>query len=466
MLKGKSTIQLFDAETGAKVLEQSNTNLVTDALDIIANARDKAGLLKWWREKNAHDHAVVSPFLSMMPLYQRALGGILLWDESIAEDPSIMVPPADVSEVGHAGGDYSGDDLYRGSYNVNESGMIDGGYRHVWDFDTDKANGTIKCLSLTSWHGGNIGYHGCFSGDLYPRYCHFYFHSSNTYVSSETNTYGIIIGDEVTGSSFYLRTMEDGTLRLYRKNDKEVWYLKLKNLSKINLFTTAPECTERVVLPFTLASQYASVYVYNGQIHEISTPTVSQLRHRVFTLEGVQLIDKTVDLPFNYVHTDYHGPAVYRDGYYYCFPHSSTELIKVDEQGQEVSRMNFLNTTSDVVFSYAINEFNKEITFGIGIGNGGYSYVTYTLNAKDQLGVLSQGIYPCASHASRSSPPHAHYVKTDDPNSPFVYYSDPTYLSIIPMVNMGYLATINNLKTPILKTAAQTMKITYEIYEE
>lgn len=472
MLKGKSTVQLFDAATGAKVLEQSNTNLVTNALDNIANLREKSGILKWMRERqnNVHEHCTVVPYIPMIPLYQRALGGILLWDENIKEDPSIVIPPAGVKEVGHAGDNYGGDDLYRGSYNGNESGKISGGYRHVWDFDTDKANGTIKCLSLTSCHGGNIGYHGCFSGDLYPRYNHFYFHSSNTYTVTDPSTFGINVTGDTTGAAIYLRTMEDGTLRLYKRNDTSVWYLKLPDPSVIGLFTSELVYTEKVVLPITLTNQYAAVYVYKGQIHEISEISTDQLQHRIFSLEGEQVSSRTVNLPYKFSSLYHYSPAIYRNGYYYCFFHNDTYITKLDEQGQEVGKINFLSASNDAVYSVTINEYNEEITFGIYLGSGVSvtAYMTYTLSAEDEIGKLNYSTsYPCSSHWKvTSSPPHPQYVKTDEPNSTFVFFNDPYYSRIVPLVNTGYLATINNLQTPITKTSAQTMKITYEIYDE
>ena len=83
---------------------------------------------------------------------------IMLFDENIEENPEIIFKPVNVNIVGHAGSAYSGTNVMRGSYNTNESGEIENGYRHVWDFGTDKANGTIKCLSLTSLNGGNNAY--------------------------------------------------------------------------------------------------------------------------------------------------------------------------------------------------------------------------------------------------------------------------------------------------------------------
>lgn len=478
MLKGKSKIELFDAATGARLLEQHDSNLVTDALGIIANCKDKTGLLRWWIPGSPSNSTGIGeygeyltgcPARAMMPLYKRALGGVLLWDGNIAEDPSVVIPPAGIGEVGHAGGEYGGENIYRGSYNTNESGEISGGYRHVWDFDTDKANGVIKCLSLTSFHGGNVGYHGCYDTAAFPMYNRGYFYGNeNRY--DDASAFGRIAfkGDtETTARMFYIRKMEDGSLRVYRRNGTEVWYLKAPDPAKVSLSVNQITCTDRVTLPVTPIDSRSCIYVYKGQIHEVAKTAVTRLRHRIFSLDGEQLSDKTVNLSFNMSSGSYYNPAVYRDGYYYCFTHIDTDVVKADENGNEISRIPILKVITDEVWSITVNEFNGEILFAINVQGSGSSatHIPYTLNSKDVLSTLGCNSFsPVVAHLN--SPMYSQYVQTDDPCSPFLFFSDGYFCSIIPVVNVGYLATINNLQSPITKTSAQTMKITYEIYDE
>ena len=480
MLKGKSKIELFDAATGAKVLEQRDSNLVTNALDMLINCKDKMGLLSWWRDgsvnsPNVSERIITSPFLGMLPLYRRALGGILLWDGNIAEDPSIVTLPKGVYEVGHAGGPYSGTDIYRGSYNENESGEIEKGWRHVWDFDTDKANGTIKCLSLTSWHGGNIGNHCCFEGDTYPLYTHCYFHKENPYTSTIAATMSIHFQmDKVQSPVLYIRKMEDGSLRVYKRDFNKVWYLKVPDPSKLSLLADKLTYTERVEL-FNMSNKYAAVYIYQGQIHDISLNNTSTLRHRIFSLDGAQVSDTTIALPFSYYSTSYYCPAVYRDGYYYCFPHNvnasdmnGLEMIKMNSQGQEVSRKDVLQSYMDQIWSYTVNDLNDEITVLIHpTAYGSSTVIAHILNGNDEIYSLSAKGDSCVSGNTgvNDNTAYSQFIKTDE-NSPYVFYSDAYNSTITPLINTGYLATINNLQVPIVKTAAQTMKITYEIYDE
>lgn len=476
MLKGKSKIELFDAATGAKLTEQRNSNLVTDALNVIANCKDKTGLLRWWNSMGSdggtdlsklNEYHEVCPSRAMLPLYKKALGGILLWDGNIAEDPSIMMPPANVSEVGHAGDAYSGANIYRGSYNSNESGKISGGYRHVWDFDTDKANGVIKCLSLTSRHGGNMGWHGCYETDNYPMINFCYFHSENRYLECTERNSIAFEGDGEAGFMLYIRKMEDGTLRIYKRNGTAIWYSKAPDPTKISLFTTKITCTEKVTLPITLVNGHSSVFFYKGVLHEIARLNTTQLQHRTFNLDGAQLSIKTLNLPFSLSTTPQYYTTVYRDGYYYCFPHTSTDLVKMDEEGREVKRIQALQNMDDIVKSVIVNDLTGEIMFTTRPAKDTFNlHIAHTLNTNDTVSTLNCMYYMPVRQTADDNNTFSHYVKTDDPGSPFLFYNIAQSGNIIPLVNMGYLATINNLQSPITKTSAQTMKITYEIYDE
>ena len=50
MIKGKSTVQLFDAKTGKQISSQTNSNMVTNAINIIANNKDDLDLLRWEKQ--------------------------------------------------------------------------------------------------------------------------------------------------------------------------------------------------------------------------------------------------------------------------------------------------------------------------------------------------------------------------------------------------------------------------------
>ena len=485
MLKGKSKIQLFDAATGEKLLEQSDENLVTNALDVLLNSKDTMGLLRWWRETGSSgglipyvtEHIVTTPAYAMMPLAKRALGGVILWDNNITEDPSITVPPSGVYEVGHAGAEYMGTNAYRGSYNTNESGEIEGGWRHVWDFATDKANGTIKCLSLTSRHAGTVGLHSLYDEDKFPLFNHCFFHTDNLYTATTSSYHGIMFeGEDDKGSILYMKKNGDGRVKLLKRFRTKMWYINA-DISRVGLKNTAPVITSREELPVTLINDYSCVYVYQGKIHELGLTSTKNLRHRTFDLNtGGELSSRDIALPFAYAEANMGNPAIYREGKYYCFPTASNRspktMITLNEQGEQIDSKN----TNYFYYMYppVIDEFSGNIllyttnTDGTSFANGN-GCIPMVLRPDGSISSMCTGTYPAVNNTgwATSNMLYSQFIKTDDMNSPFLYFSDAGYAAnIVPVVNSAYIATINNLQTPIVKTAAQTMKITYEIYDE
>ena len=89
--------------------------------------------------------------------------GIVFFDSALPDDPDQYTLPAGVNMIGR-GTDaaYNGQDTTLGSYNASESVIEnDGtnvGYRYVWDFTTQQANGTIKSICLTPTGSAKIGF--------------------------------------------------------------------------------------------------------------------------------------------------------------------------------------------------------------------------------------------------------------------------------------------------------------------
>ena len=143
MLKGKTKIILKNEETGeVEIFEDEN--IITNAVDKIININ--AGLN-------------VPPNNYILPIANKLLGGIMLFDDTLTESVNNIHFPTEAHIVGWAGQDVNTNDKYRGSYNALESGFTTGTddngqtyctYTSVWDFDTTQANGTIKAVARTS----------------------------------------------------------------------------------------------------------------------------------------------------------------------------------------------------------------------------------------------------------------------------------------------------------------------------
>lgn len=152
-LKGHTKIELTNVKTGEKkTYEKDNfvTNLFRDAMQ-------PAGTYGDLRKYFANNRKTAQEALLDMTR------GIVLFDSALPADPDEYTLPAGVNMVGR-GTDaaYNGNDTTLGSYNASES-VIDNdgsnvGYRFVWDFSTQQANGVIKSICLTPTDTANIGF--------------------------------------------------------------------------------------------------------------------------------------------------------------------------------------------------------------------------------------------------------------------------------------------------------------------
>lgn len=149
-LKGHTTIELTDVNTGEKEVHEDD-NLVTTALQQLLSYK---GVFDVGQVNYAlAPYAYANKEFSLV----RNTGGLLLFDGTIEEKADMIYPPAGISLVGcgsHIA--YAGENLMAGSYNKAESGKVDNGYKHVWDFGTSQANGQIACACLTTCAGGKI----------------------------------------------------------------------------------------------------------------------------------------------------------------------------------------------------------------------------------------------------------------------------------------------------------------------
>lgn len=147
MLKGHTLIQLTNVKTG-EVEQIENHNLITNACsDIINNYIKRFGV-------NAAN-------TDMLPLNEKGMGGILLFENELTEDANNILIPANNPITGYASANVNeGTDTKRGSRNLTESEKLVNGYKFVWDFSTSQANGQISAVALTNAKTGINPYTG------------------------------------------------------------------------------------------------------------------------------------------------------------------------------------------------------------------------------------------------------------------------------------------------------------------
>lgn len=150
MIEGKTTIELTNAETGEK-RTTTDKNMLTNAL----------------RQATAPYGALGINFLSVIMNQVNTVGllylfkGLVLFDSNIEENPDSFLMPEGIKETGR-GCDlaYTGKDTNLGSFNEEESSISEDRktIKLVWDFSTNQANGQIKCACLLPLLGGRIGF--------------------------------------------------------------------------------------------------------------------------------------------------------------------------------------------------------------------------------------------------------------------------------------------------------------------
>lgn len=169
-LKGTTRIELTNVKTGEReVIEKDN--LVTNVLSDLLNLNPMGMRLRAYSNtsnntnntSNAdmYDELGASFEAGMLPICPNAVGGILLYEDALEEDPDKYYAPMENLLVGYSSNDVNTTtDVRRGSMNQVESGPLEdgSGYRFVFDFETTQANGTIASVGLTSERGGKAGY--------------------------------------------------------------------------------------------------------------------------------------------------------------------------------------------------------------------------------------------------------------------------------------------------------------------
>lgn len=163
MLKGKTTIQLFDAKTGKMTDEVTKTNLVTNAVrNALGGAFNQLASGNMWSDSMGYVKS-----LYRVPtgknFAQALYGGVLVFSKPITEDADHCLPSIEEIKtfIGCANQSASNTgNSFRGSINSDESEVGTDYVKFVWEFNTDQCNGDIASICLTSDCGGAVGY-GC-----------------------------------------------------------------------------------------------------------------------------------------------------------------------------------------------------------------------------------------------------------------------------------------------------------------
>lgn len=470
MLKGKTTFELTDVNTGeVEVIEDSN---------MITN-----GLQEFLRTYGYFGCDVLSDdTVRTNSLWVNLLGGLFLFDTALDEDVNNTFMPAGVKMIGNGSKDVanSGAVTELGSYNTSESGLqSDGSVKFVYDFSTQQANGSIACACLTSKVGGYIG------------------------MGNDSNRY--------SNSSYVLNA--------YRSSDNYYCYSGINGAGNDQNHILYPVYSENAIYftnPYNI--NYSSAY---SSQHWSVTKKIQILKVRAgFASVGIKarrdlrniVATYDVDIPqdiLDYMGTSTNYIFVSRDSernVYVIFNKNSPYqinagafcwIMKIDKDmnataykfTNNVGRTLLLENNKYITFDgdylwiyanetrdlYGIKYSDSTQIIETGVKNGSAIISLYTIG-KNLIGLYSDYNCPTVYDVVNRTHRQTNGYLNNAGNNVLIPFADKkglyleVYLSRTPnylyvMKDPRYLATINNLSEPVVKTASKTMKVTYTITE-
>lgn len=435
MFKGHTKIELTDVISGkTETYEHSNlvTNVVADNISYMARITDY--------------NTINNNFL---PLYNSAMGGILLFQEKLTESTDNVMLPDNFENpiVGYASNDaYNGDDAKRGSKNGIESVITENGYKFVWDFSTSQANGNISSVALTSDVCGAAPYtynnkisimslsslNANITNDIITKVVDYDFNNSIALVFDPITTTQLSVkqiripinrigiqtqllaAETVSVDIYDLSKSMNNTNALWIKGDDDYYYAIYANNSHTaniirisqNNFAVDTTFGDTILLSnnnyYSVSKSYKNVAVLNGYMYirygknlcKINLNDINDIKEFIFEKGSGALMLSTL------------GNNLYSGQYVFFNPGNSETTIKFIDRNALIDSQNWTSINAATAYKDVFLFLKENGVFFSATSNNLYYGTTY-----------------------------------------------------------NYLATINNLSTPIVKTSAQSMKITYTLTE-
>ena len=341
-----------------------------------------------------------------------------------------------------------------GSYNAQESSESSSAITQVYDFSTNQANGQISCVCLTSQTGGYIGYgnpSGQKKANLYP-----YSRNQTTYTPNPFWTQDYI---QYNGVNYY-----------YNNKAKRIV------CGNKEYFIALADSNKKIVIhewgiPITKGS------IFDGFKKETVIDVSNMPHYSTFTGNSIWL---SLDEGNVYITNTFTNLLSGATTYYY----------KIDLSNYSVTEHSFINSLPSTIsgvmticcgvitvaggrtayfFDQTSGAHLKTFDYGVNaeqmmVGNMGNGLIRISNLTGSVCDVIYDRINDTVYPNNGYIPYNYEYVPLtyDTFSNSLVHGSRySTYMYSNPL----YLATINNLNSPVTKTAAQTMKVTYTLTE-
>ena len=465
MIKGHTDIVLTDVNTG-KTETVSDDNMVTNA---IHDFMQPCGCINLG---GFYSNSYVSSYQSGDTTVE-LMGGLLLFDKELEEDPDKYIVPGGARMTGNGCvGVISNDNVTElGSYNSEESGWQDSNtLKMVWDFSTSQANGEIGCACLTSRIHGFIGEGNSMSkrnktdGSYNPYYGWGEGNAQSKKISGE-NVYPIGYENNVVyyiPSYYFSNHYESQNM----KNQKKLtvyaaelpitkWDIRnsrytVKTLSQVDI----PLPDDFLAKYDTYGNELVDIYYRDGKTYilykwesywnasaKIMLLILSKDEKGNFSFSYKFLnAENTGIKPIEAVYREYYTTFIVGEYIVLLHPKASYK-IKIDDISQ-IAELTNNAITNDGVVNWNYLYYRTDTT--------AYIYnqkVDVVLDEVNYLNVSSYNMTHKFNFINKL------LVDKGDNGTPEIYAQRYN----------GYLATINNLDSPVTKTPDKTMKVIYTL---
>ena len=407
-LHGHVRVETRSRWTGKVIDSQEKDNLITDAVQ-------KMLMTTAW--------CTYGMGYAMTPIWAKALGGIMLFNNTLTEQASNIYFPASAKLVGYAGQDSDATNPMAGSYNGNESVAVSNGFTTVWDFLTSQANGTIASLARTSF--------GISTGAAYANLSAFDLRLGGI---GTTNSLVYYLGYDETNKYVYLAFAGTTTYDGVSYDNKTIYRAKC-DLYKVNMtgnVLPVPREWEAIkTLTSSDGSQYARHFTYDKWANNFAWSYNSTTVHLV-AMDGTHSTVTTAGAS---------GTSGFAVSEHYYWKLSTTNLYRTE-------KTNLANTKSYTIAASQIFTDENDICYAVVGDDVHIIYPDDTIIIKPLSGSVARArqlgsFYALGQLAETSTSTQSVYLH--------------------PRAN--YLGTIANLDSPVTKTSSQTMKITYTLTE-
>lgn len=492
MLKGTMEIVLRDAKTGKVQKRIKEHNLVTNAVSKIVNF----GLNHSYATAQTQCQACST---NLYTTHLNLFRSIALFDTEITENANNIWLPAGVKPVAYgAVGTYGDDYPMMGSYSSSSEEYVEGeSIKRVWTYDENHGNGTIACACLINSSAGLYGFGGA-DDDLLP--------------ILTANAYGAIsCGNIITQTKEGLTSfgqlnryipLNSGVGDFAIDSDTDTKYQFRVNTTKLEIIThkmspvnfdvfngihiVTPATIEEYNATFSGGSNVFWFYNTDEQIlyFWLSDATETLARNATVTIHKFDVVNKVLTANWKTFTNDGNAPCylnfavtdtVVYTGSYGRYPSSERDTIrKYTFAGassvqigtanlNEVpvckpyilngviywNRLSLVYSNSSVIRTAIIDTSDDKIRY-----TANYFFPTYSTTYGDWVAPFANTQTVLGLHLGAG-------VKTSNMLS--LENESGLAMGGNCVVPVNYLATINNLSSPVTKTASQTMTVSYTL---